>query len=710
MGGYVPRRGSKTWRSAIELLSSMRFAIALFTIICIASVVGTVLTQYQPTVNYVDQFGPFWASVFFALDLNAVYSAWWFLLIMAFLVVSTSLCIARNTPKFLADVRNFKENVREQSLRAFHHKAEGDLAWETPQAVIGRVQAILQKRHWKAKVQERERPQGKGWMIAAKIGGANKIGYIAAHSAIVLICLGGLMDGNLFTRTMGWLAGRSVYSGSGLISEIGNQHRLPASNPTFRGNLLVPEGGQSNVAVLNESNGVLLQDLPFTVELKKFTVDYYSTGQPRLFASDIVIHDPKTGKSYPERVEVNHPVSFDGVTIYQSDFDDGGSHVTLTALPMHGSEKPYTVQGRIGGSSQVTDGKQKFTLEYSNLRVINVENLSAARKKDDGVKPRAGLARIIARSVGAADRDIQNRDLHNVGPSITYRLRDASGQAREYNNYMLPIKMGDGVPEFLLGVRDTEAEPFRYLRIPADDKNSMEGFIHLQEALHDKDMRAEAVRRYVAKAVGDARPELAQDLTTSAGRALDLFAGTEAVDGSKPGGLQAVSDFIETAVPKAERERAASVLLRILNGCLFELDTLSREQQGEAPLDQSSPRTHAFMTQAVLALSDASLYPSPMVFQLSHFKQIQASVFQVARAPGKTVVYFGALLLILGVFSMLYIRERRLWVWLTPAQGSGTHAMMALSSNRKTLDTDREFEELRHELFGAARDEEGKKP
>jgi cytochrome c biogenesis protein len=38
---------------------------------------------------------------------------------------------------------------------------------------------------------------------------------------------------------------------------------------------------------------------------------------------------------------------------------------------------------------------------------------------------------------------------------------------------------------------------------------------------------------------------------------------------------------------------------------------------------------------------------------------VQASVFQVARAPGKKLVYLGAVLLIIGVFAMLYIRERR---------------------------------------------------
>ena len=46
-------------RSFFELVSSMRFAIALLTVICIASVIGTVLQQHQPINNYVNQFGPF---------------------------------------------------------------------------------------------------------------------------------------------------------------------------------------------------------------------------------------------------------------------------------------------------------------------------------------------------------------------------------------------------------------------------------------------------------------------------------------------------------------------------------------------------------------------------------------------------------------------------------------------------------------------------
>ena len=85
--------------------------------------------------------------------------------------------------------------------------------------------------------------------------------------------------------------------------------------------------------------------------------------------------------------------------------------------------------------------------------------------------------------------------------------------------------------------------------------------------------------------------------------------------------------------------------------------------------------------------------------ELKEFKQVQASVFQVTRSPGRLIVYLGCALLILGVFAMLYVRERRLWVWLSPA-AAGSRARMALSSNRKLMDVDREFHKLRDRLLG----------
>ncbi len=83
--------------------------------------------------------------------------------------------------------------------------------------------------------------------------------------------------------------------------------------------------------------------------------------------------------------------------------------------------------------------------------------------------------------------------------------------------------------------------------------------------------------------------------------------------------------------------------------------------------------------------------------QLKSFEEVKASVLQVTRSPGKKVVYLGCLLLVLGVFSMFYIRERRLWIWLKD-DAATTTILMALSSQRKTLDFEKEFEQLKIQL------------
>jgi cytochrome c biogenesis protein len=690
----------------VELFSSMRFAIALLTVICIASVIGTVLKQHEPINNYINQFGPFWAEVFRSARLDSIYSAWWFLLILLFLVISTSLCIARNTPHILRDLKTFKEGIRAQSLRAFGQRAEAVLG-ETPDTAANRIGQLLATGGWKVKLQHRD---GDGWMVAARAGGAHKLGYIAAHSAIVLVCIGGLLDGDLVVRAQTWFNGKSVYTGGGMIADVPAQYRLSPNNPTFRGNILVPEGGQSSVAILNQADGVLLQDLPFSIELKKFIVDYYSTGMPKLFASEVVLHDRATGEQVPARIEVNHPASYKGIEIYQSSFDDGGSSVKLKAVPMADAAKPFELEGTIGGSSEITNGTERLTLEYTALRVINVENFGDEGK--GALTSGADVRKVDLQSglearLGAANKTNKPKTLRNIGPSIGYKLRDAAGQAREYQNYMVPVDTGDGQPVFLLGVRERPEEPFRYLRVPADEQGSMDGFVRMRAALADDGMRAQAIDRYIARATDPARPQLAEQLRTSATRALALFAGTERAkaDAVTSGGWQAIAEFMEANVPEADRERAGAVLVRILNDVLFDVLNLSREKAGQAALP-ADEKSQNFLTQAVLAISDAHFYPAPVAMMMTDFKQVQASVFQVARAPGKSIVYLGCLLLIVGIFAMLYVRERRLWVWLAKddAATGGTTATMAYSVNRKTIDSDREFENLKDKLLSIRKD------
>ena len=454
-------------RTLLELLASMRFAIALLTLICIASVIGTVLKQREPLNNYINEFGPFWAELFGRLDLFTVYSAPWFLLILAFLVISTSLCIARQTPKILRDWQDAKLRVRAESLAAYHHHARAHWSQDaasTRQALAERLGA----EGWQFKEDEREA----GRLLASRKGRVHKLGYLAAHGAIVLVCLGGLLDGDLIVRLALQLQGKTLFTGSGNVSNP-ETHRLDTRNPSFRGNLFVPEGQRADTAVLTLPGGIALQQLPFSLELNKFQVEYYDTGMPKLFASEVVLVDGTERRS--ARIEVNKPLIHKGLAIYQSSFEDGGSKVTLKAEPL-GAGRSLTIDGQVGGKLDLPSSGQ--TLEVEALRVINVEDFGQVR----GAAEAASAPSHSPFATGSAAKDPSKKTLRNIGPSITYRLRDAAGQAKEFHNYMQPVEL-DGQRVYLLGLRDSANAEFRYLRAPADESDSLQGWLRLRRAL-----------------------------------------------------------------------------------------------------------------------------------------------------------------------------------------------------------------------------------
>lgn len=672
---------------AVELLSSMRFAISLLTLIAIAAMIGTVMKQNEPMPNYVNQFGPFWFEVFAKVGLYAVYSAWWFLLIMGFLVMSTSLCIIRNTPKMLRDMRSWRENVREQSLLNFHHKEHWQTALAGP-ALAQQTVKRLADAGYRSKVVEKEN----GILVAAKQGAANKFGYIFAHSAIVIICVGGLLDSDMPIRAQEWFLGKTAFAGNGVIADIPAKHRLGLGNPTFRGNTMIPEGSASSSAIIPRADGVLIQDLPFTIELKKFNIDFYSTGMPKLFASEVVVRDHATGKTTKAVIEVNKPLIHGGLAIYQSSFEDGGSKLRLTGYPMRGQQREtFPLAGEVGASTPMTP---TYTVEWTGFRPFNVENLASqdARAVTKGQSLNEQFAVGLDKRLGSAGKNANNKDLKNVGPSVTYKLRDQTGQAREYQNYMQPVTV-DGATVFLAGMRVNPGDPFSFLRIPADEAHGVGEWMRLRAALQDPALRAEAAQRYARRAMSASGGEaLRGQLQESAARSLAIFAG----DG-KEAGFLAISHFLEK-VPAAEQEKAADIFMKILNGSLWELWQAARGHDGLAPV--ASDEAHGrFLRLATNALSDAFFYAAPVYLQLDDFTEVKASVFQVTKSPGQVVVYTGCLFLVLGVFAMFYIRERRVWVWIKPrADGAGSEALMAMSTQRKTLDFEHEFASLKEKL------------
>ncbi len=662
----------------------MRFAVSLLMFICVASLVGTVLQQNRSSNNYIDQFGPFWFEVFDKFSIWHVYNSWWFLLIMGFLVVSTSVCLIRNAPKMLRDARSFREHVREGSLRAFPHRVETTEPTGVPQTVTG-LKALLGRMGYAVRVREAQ----DGVLLAAKKGSANRLGYVFAHAAMVIICIGGLLDSELPVRLQVMFGGKQPIVENMLISEVPESGRLSVNNPSFRASVLVPEGGQASTAVVMVGDGALVQPMPFTLKLKKFIVDYYSTGMPSRFASEVEVTDPDTGKTFDSTIEVNEPLRFKGMTVYQSSFDDGGSTVVLKGYPLVGvNDATFSVDGTVGKTSELTaqtaKGPRSMGIEVTAMRPINVEDLTRGDPKGADQSFAEHVASVAGSAAGK-----KNENLRNVGPSVEYKLIDDAGQAHEFQNYMLPVEL-DGAAVFLAGVRNNAGEPFRYLRIPADDDSSIAEFMRLRATLADPAARKEAARRFAERNSPSGADR--QPLETAAERALDTFAA---------GGLQAVAAFLQANTPAADLERAADVVIRLIGASMNELRAIARERAGQQPVAVDGPegeRAAVWSRLAVAALSDLTVYPAPVFLSLADFNHVQASVFQVSRTPGKNTVYLGSLLLVLGVFSMFYIRDRRVWIWVKP-QGGGSSVLAAMTSQKRTLDFNQEFERFKQALL-----------
>lgn len=649
----------------------MRFAVSLLMFICVASIIGTVLPQNQVSNSYVDQFGPFWFELFDQFAIWHVYNSWWFLLIMAFLVVSTSICLLRNTPKMVRDMRSFREYVRGSSLRAFHHRVQADSS-ETPEQVLNKLDPWLKEHGYRYKT----RHDGEAIMLAAKKGSSNRLGYIFAHAAIVVIAVGGLLDSELPVRLQVWLGDKQPVTENMLISEVPEQGRLSAANPSFRANMMLPEGSRSASGIVAADDGVLIQPLPFSIKLNKFEVDYYSTGMPSSFKSYVEITDPETDESFERVIEVNEPLRFKGVTVYQSSLDDGGSKLMLTAYPLRGAgSKPFAVEGAVGEQTEIAlggdTGVENLAVNLSGLRVINVENMAPGAEP----QPKAMLDHVAAVTGSAAGAS--NEHLRNVGPSVQYRVIGGDGQAHEYNNYMLPIEL-DGYPVFLAGVRQSEAENYRYMRIPADADSSVAEFMHLRAALQNPLLRQQAAERFAQFNAGS---DIQQPMLQRAAQgAIDAFA---------QGGFNALIE----RVPEAERESVLGFAVPMIQLTLAELYDADRQNRGLEP-NSNTQQNADWLRFSLLALANLPDYPAPIFMSLNSFDEVKASVFQIARSPGKNTVYLGCLFLVIGVFSMFYIRDRRIWVWITP-EGQGSKLQAAMTSQRRNLDFNQEFERFR---------------
>jgi len=645
-----------------EFLGSMYLAVSLLVAVAIASVIGTVLLQNQSYTEYRIRFGDFWFGFFETLGLYDVYTSVWFLSILGFLVISTSVCIYRNTPKMLRDMKNYRVHAKEKSLRAFHHKAELSTE-QTSGTIVPRLSVFLQQQSYRFRIR-----QGDGFiLIAAMKGAANRLGYIFTHVSIVLICIGGLIDGNI---------GLKVKVKTGQIAPIDNSFDMrvdkipeksrlkPGDALSFRGNRSIPEGSTINAVVLDYKNGYVLQELPFAIEVSDFRIEYYPTGQPKSFQSDLVIHDNDLNKPLKQTISVNHPLIYKGYAIYQATFGDGGSHIDITAWPLASTGKPNKLKGEVFVTTPIMAGGEAFKLEITDFRMFNI--------------------------IPSLDKTSEKK-FFNQGPSFLFKLRNAAGVANEYINYMQPM-LRNGRWYFRSDVRKSQNDGYKTLWIPADKNNAVDRFMSFRKKLLDKELLNEIILQAslrTLKKAGVDKPDLSQQLVQSMKKIVSDYTTGE---------LNNILSVMAQKYNEAEFMKKRAAYLNVLQNILIEVYIKVLADEG---IDVSKGVTDSFDQQffndAFVELGAIPAYTSPYYFQLSSFRQIESTGLQITRSPGKPLVYLGCVMLIMGVFIMFYLHQKRLWFYLKTTEGK-TDIIMAATSNRPSLDFDKEYEKLEQQF------------
>lgn len=639
----------------LAFLGSMNLAITLLVAVAIASVIGTVLQQGETSQNYIIKFGPYWHDVFKLLGLNDVYSAFWFLLILGFLLVSTSVCIYRNTPLILRDMRQYRLNVGYNSLHAFHHQHEINTALDSAHAVSS-VEEMLQRHGYRTRCKQHDDHT----VVAAMKGSASRLGYLFTHAAIVIICLGGLIDGNLPLKLSEMVGTVKVETRDIPASQVPVESVLAADNASFRGSVTVPEKSTADLVFINMGDGYLVQKLPFKIELKEFRVEYYKSGQPKSFESDLVLYDDALEKPLEKTIAVNHPLVYKNYAIYQASFGDGGSTLRMRAWPLTISDKtPLEIEGKVNQHLKIKSSEGPLTMELSDFRLFNINPV---------------------------DPEKTGKKFKNFGPSFEFKLRRPNGVAREYTNYMAPVEQ-EGRMFFVSGMRESVADPFRYLYIPADNNSSVDRFLKFHSALLDEKIVSDIATRTTLdtlESAGLTTEKMQKEIAGSMLRLNRMFL---------TGGYDAVSRYIEETVPKEKQQEVAAAYLKILHNLLGNVFLSVLDAEGVDTRQGIGDKDSQFFDDALNAIAAIGFYDAPFYLQLYGFDHVEASGLQITRAPGKNIVYTGCVLLIIGVFLMFYVPHRRLWAWISTTNGH-TSVLLAGSSHRNPLDFDSEFERI----------------
>ena len=326
------------FKNLILKISSLRFAILLIIFIAITSGIGTFIPQGNNQQEYIDFYNetPIFGFIngyrVLELQLDHVYTSNWFLFSLILLCISLAACsFRRQIPSLKASLKwvDYKDEKKFYKLQLTTYRKINE-----NNDHIKKADCLL---------------RGKGWSISkfenrlsARKGLVGKVGPIVVHIGLIILLIG------------------SAY---GNFSSQSKEQYLRL--------------GES-LDLINESTNSKV-----TIKLNKFLIERETDGKPKQFISNLDFFSDQQKFSKPKTTQVNHPIRYKGLTIYQADWSVSNIVMEIDSVLYQLQLKPIPEIGdQIWGVlvELGTINKKNYLLTIDNengpLKVSNIDDFS----------------------------------------------------------------------------------------------------------------------------------------------------------------------------------------------------------------------------------------------------------------------------------------------------------------------------------------------
>ncbi len=273
-----------------DIFSSVKLAIVLLLTLAVTSIVGTIVEQQQDPEKYLREYGETTYKILKFLGFTDVYHSWWYIALLTLLALNLIVCSIKRLPKIWKIAMEPRK-----TLPPGYEKGLAVSNAITLQASLNEVKEklleTLRNKRYKAEVSKETEEEVH--LFADKNVYA-RFGVYIVHLGVLIVLIGGLV-----TAIFG-----------------------------YRGYMNLAEGTSSNL--VSFFSGPKIVELPFYVKCNKFKIDFYPSGMPKAYISDLsIIEDGK--EVLRKSIEVNHPLKYRGIYFYQASYGQGEAFLRIVS-------------------------------------------------------------------------------------------------------------------------------------------------------------------------------------------------------------------------------------------------------------------------------------------------------------------------------------------------------------------------------------------